>query len=531
MSLTARTFRTGDRPLTHHTAVARILLVLLFFPATARARDNVPYLYSSREEVPHCFSFVTDNPKFNEMWTRTIAEILSRQLVNGQLIESSPESDLYPNTFPRSVSPAILVKSSHYGEALRYLDFMWENQKKDGSFWNFYDRKGKGGGIVEEDGGCYVVGHTYLYSLYSGDREYLRKRWPGIERAMGFLENLYNEELGLVFSTAGYSEGNIGGGYDIYHQAVSAFAFRSASKIAAVLGKETIARRWAERAGKIREGVFENLMNPEEGRFSFQRLPDGSFFDPPYPAFLVLSYYDIVEPDTPALERSFAYLIEGPRYAAYSEKIFGLEPFDHAHPTGRGFWLGQNGHGWVIPYLLKAGKLEEADRWLASLIYTTDDSTYLIPEHINWSGWDADGGEWEGKKYGVLPDPSAWVDPGNLYALSTAMHMVFNFIETDPEDTAQVVYFRVPPTFGMAAVTNLKAHRGYLDASFERKDKRTEISISGYGKGRLAVMGCSGTSRVLVDGIPTDGWSLDRSGTIHITTDFRPHRLTIAADR
>jgi hypothetical protein len=507
--------------------VALTSIAILIVTSPVCGSEEVPYLYHSPEEIPQPFSFVTDNPKFNEMWTRTIVEILSRQLTNGQLIESSLKSNLYRNTFPRSVAPVLLIKSGYYREARNYLDFMWENQKKDGSFWNFFNRNGIGEGIVEEDGGCYVVAHTYLYTLYSGDSNYLKKRWEKIAKAMDFIEKLFDEELGLVFSTAGYSEGNIKGGYDIYQQAVSAFAFQSASRIAQSLGKAAEAERYADYAKRIQQGIFENLFNRQEGRFYFQRKSDGSFFDPPYPAFLVLSYYDIVDPGNSALEKSFTYLIGGPRYGKQSEEMFGLEPFDHEHATGRGFWLGQNGHGWVIPYLLKSGKLDEAARWLRSLIHMTDDRTYLVPEHVNWAEWDADGGEWQGKKYGVLPDSSAWVDPGNLYALSTAMHLVFNIIETDPGDTEQVVYVRVPTNLGTVSVTNLKAHRGFIDAAFNRKEAALEISLSGEGDGTLVVVGWNAKAGILRDGVPYDRWSVDQSGALRITTDFKPHRFTI----
>ena len=504
--------------------------MLLFLAAAAHGfagSDEIPYIYGSREEVPRYFSFVTDEPELNRMWNATLTEILSRQLENGQLIESSVESGLYMNSFPRSVTTALLIKSGRLAEARKHLDFLWEHQKGDGSFWNFYDRTGRGLGIVEEDGGCYVVGHTYLYYLYSGDRDYLKKKWGKINKAMGFIENLFNDELGLVHSTAGYSEGNIRGGYNIYHQAVSVFGFRSASGIASALGKGSFAEQYDRNVERIKKGVYENLFNEDEGRFSFQRRVEGGYFDPPYPAFLVLSYYDVFDPRAEAFERSFKYLVEGPRYGEYSGEIFGLEPFDHDHATGRGFWIGQNGHGWVIPYLLKAGRMEEADRWVKGLIAATDDRTHLVPEHINFGPWDPDGGSWDGKNYGVLPDPKAWVDPGNLYALSTAMHFVFNIIETDPADEGQLIYFRVPPTFGMVGASNMRTHFGYLDASYVSKGKMIEITVSGTGDGKIIVIGASGADRVTRDGTPWEEWVSDGSGNVIITSDLEHRSFTI----
>ncbi len=508
---------------------SKLLLLTLFFAlvSTAHGGDESPYIYSSRENVPRHLSFVTDNPKFNRMWTETIIEILSRQLANGQLIESSVESGLYPNSFPRSVTPVILIKSGYLDQARKRLDFLWDHQKKNGSFWNFHDREAKGGGIVEEDGGCYVVGQTYLYYLYSGDRSYLEKRWSKTVRSMNFLEDLFDKELNLFYSTAGYSEGNIRGGYNIYHQAISAYGFRSAAGIALALGKDGAAGRYTSYVEKVKKGVYENLYNREKERFSFQRSSEGGFFDPPYPAFLVLSYYDILDPREKSFENSFTYMMEGPRFGVYRDEIFGLEPFDHNHSTGRGFWLGQNGHGWVIPYLLKAGRMEEADDWIRSLISMTDEKTFLVPEHINWSHWDPDGGEWAGKKYGVYPEPSAWVDPGNLYALSTAMHMVFTIVDADPGDPGQTVYFRVPPSFGMVAVTNLRSTHGYIDASFVQYEGSVKISIAGEGEGKIVIVGHGETAEVERDGILYDRWVIDQNGDLDISTDFELHKFVI----
>jgi len=507
-----------------------VAFIFLFAVTKGNAgKDEAAYIYSSREEVPRYFSVVTDEPEFNRMWNTTITEILSRQLENGQLIESSTESGLYPHSFPRSVTTALLIKSGRLAEARKHLDFLWEHQKGDGSFWNFYNRKGKGEGLVEEDGGCYVVGHTYLYYLYSGDRDYLNKRWRKIAKAMDFIENLFDKNLGLVYSTAGYSEGNIKGGHNIYHQAISVFGFRSASGIASALGKDSEASSYRKYVKRIKKGIYDNLFNEEEGRFSFQRRKEGGFFDPPYPAFLVLAYYDVFDPREEAFEGSFKYLVEGPRYGEYSEEIFGLEPFDHDHSTGRGFWIGQNGHGWVIPYLLKAGRMDEANRWMKGLIAATDNRTFLVPEHINFGPWDPDGGSWDGKHYGVLPDPTAWVDPGNLYALSTAMHLVFNLVETDPGDEKQKIYFRVPPTFNMVGVSNLRIQAGYLDASYFRKGGEVEISVSGSGEGKLVVVGFARNVQVERDGTPWNNWLSDAAGDIIITTDLNDHTFTITS--
>jgi len=436
---------------------------------------------------------------------------------------------MYPNSFPRNVCPLILLKSGYTAEVRSYLDFLWRTQKKDGSFWNYFDRAGKGGGIVEEDGGAYVVYHTLLYGRYSGDTEYLRRHWVRIRRALDFLKGLLKHDVGLYYSTAGYSEGNVKGGYNIYHQAISMLAFESGAGIADLLGRTGERAEYLALLEEVRTGVRRHLVNEAENRYYFQLKPDGTYFDKPFPAPLILGYYDRVDPNDPFLAGSVDYILSGPLYGEFSREIFGLEAIDVERATGSGFWMGQVGHGWVIPYFLKAGRLDEADRWFRGLVAATDARTFLVPEHINWGGFDPDGGEWEGRHYGVLPDSSAWVDPGNLYAMATAMHVVFTIVDVDAGDPAQRVFIRVPTSVGFVGVTNLKAREGMLNVTWRRIDGGDEITLSGRGEGSVVVVGKDpeGTYGVTRDGEPWEAWKMDANGRLSIRTDLRPHVITI----
>ena len=511
------------------TKILAVLFLFLISQPVRGKEKEIPSIYDSRDDVPRYFSFVTDNPKFNRMWTETIVEILSRQLQNGQLIESSTDSGLYPNTFPRNVCPLILLKSGYYREVRRYLDFMWKEQKGDGSFWNYFDNKGKGGGILEEDGGAYVVYHTLKYVQYTGDQEYLKRRWTGIRKSLDYLGKLFEPDVGLFYSTAGYSEGNVKGGYNIYHQAITMLAMRSGAEIARMLGKKHEMEEYLNLLESVKGGIQGHLINEERKRYFFQLKPDGSHFDKPFPAPLILSYYDLIDPGDEAMAGSVDFILSGPLYGEFSRDIFGLEGIDVERVTGSGFWMGQAGHGWLIPYFLKVGRLAEADRWFRGLVNATDNATYLVPEHINWSGFDPDGGGWEGHIYGVLPDSSAWVDPGNLYALATAMHMVFTMVDVDVSDRDQRVYIRVPSSLGLVAVTNLRSFYGTIDLTYKKIEGGEEITLSGQGDGELVLVGKDPEGRFLLmrDGDVYDDWKLDASGRIKIGTDFKPHSFLI----
>ncbi|MFQ6105128.1 MAG: hypothetical protein ACE5OP_12700, partial [Candidatus Glassbacteria bacterium] len=92
-------------------------------------KEKSPLIYESPDTVRRHFALVTDDPEFNSTWSITVPEILSRQLKNGEFIESSRESNMYPHCFPRNVYPDILLRCGYFEEVKRYLEFMWENQK------------------------------------------------------------------------------------------------------------------------------------------------------------------------------------------------------------------------------------------------------------------------------------------------------------------------------------------------------------------------------------------------------------------
>jgi hypothetical protein len=530
--------RPSQRPGSYTATVLALLTLVTVAAATGLgAKEKSPYRYASADDVVRHFAFVTDQAGFNATWEVTVPSILSRQLENGLFIESTRESNLYPHAFPRNVFPDILLRSGYFDEIRRYLDFMWKNQKKDGSFWNYFDQRGKGAGIVEEDGGAYIIWQTYRYYLHTKDIGWLRSRWNGVVRAIEFLDGLRDEKLGLFYSTAGYSEGKITGGYNVYHQAIAFLAYRSAARIAEVLGKTDEADHCREIVQELPVRIREHLYDPEKGRFVFQLRRDGTVNDKPYPAFLILSYYHVFSATDELLARTIDYVRNGPLYGEYSADLFGFEGIDVERTTGSGFWIGQAGHGWYIPYLLERGELERAGRWFNGLAAARDPKTNLIPEHINWAGFDENGGAWKatGDVFGVLPSPSAWVDPGNLYSMGTAMRVVFFIVNSDMEGRTPAVTLRVPASVGSLSAANIQTPAGYADLLYEREagDGDIEVTLSGDGEGVLRILfEGDGPPAVSRDGEAYDHVSLlDSPPAVEIRTDFTAHTFRLSWDR
>ncbi len=321
----------------------------------------------------------------------------------------------------------------------------------------------------------------------------------------------------------------------MYHQAVIYLAYRCATGIAEVIGKTDEADRYRRIVRELPARIREHLYDPEKGRFVFQLRKDGTVNDKLYPAFLVLSYYDVFEASNEAYARTIEYVRNGPLYGEYSEDLFGFEGIDVERTTGSGFWIGQAGHGWFLPYLLESGRLERAARWFEGLAATRDAKTNLIPEHINWAGFDEDGGAWEqtGDVFGVLPSPSAWVDPGNLYSMGTAMRVVFFIVDSDMGGRTPSITLRVPSSVSELSAANIQTPAGYADLLYERDDGGIKVTLSGDGEGVLRILyEEEGRPRVTRDGEDYEHVSFGGSPpAVDIRTDFTPHTFRLSWDR
>jgi hypothetical protein len=245
---------------------------------------------------------------------------------------------------------------------------------------------------------------------------------------------------------------------------------------------------------------------------------------------MVLSYYDIFDPMDETLANTIRFVREGPLFGRYSEKLFGFEGIDVERVTGSGFWIGQAGHGWMIPYLLKRGDLQEASVWFEGLVATRDKKTNLIPEHINWAGFDADGGSWRGETLGVLPSPSAWVDPGNLYSMGTAIRVVFFIVDSRMDGSTPLIVLRVPECIRSLAAANIQTPTGYIDLNLRRNEDSTLLQVSGDGEGTILLL-YEGKENPFVtrDGEQYPHVSIHHApSSLEISTDFTHHSFVVS---
>jgi hypothetical protein len=365
--------------------------------------------------------------------------------------------------------------------------------------------------------------------------DFLERHWKDLLEAMALFERLRSPETGLFYANAGYAEGTIKGGYDVYHQSITVLASRSAAAIARILGKLDEADRWARIAEELPGLVRTHLSTEDEGRFVFQKRGDGTTNDKPYPACLVLGYFDVLDPMDEMLSRTVDYVRNGPLFGKYSDLIFGFEGIELERVTGSGFWIGQAGHGWIIPYLLRKGDLEEAGVWLRSMAACRDRETNLIPEHINWAGFDPDGGAWQatGDVFGVLPSPTAWVDPGNLYSMGTAIRALFFIVDSRMEGAGPFITLRVPPTLASLSASDIQTPTGYATLLYAQDERDITLFLSGDGEGSVRILHVhEGKPAVTRDGEPYPQAAFsDAPPAVTLTTDFSPHTFTLSWER
>ncbi len=164
------------------------------------------------------------------------------------------------------------------------------------------------------------------------------------------------------------------------------------------------------------------------------------------------------------------------------------------------------------------------------MIATRDRRTNLIPEHINWAGFDGDGGSWDGKTLGVLPSASAWVDPGNLYSMGTAIRVITFILDSGMGGSASDITLRIPDSINTLSASNVQTPSGYVDILYRRAKNSLEIFISGDGDGVLRILlDEKRTPHVSRDGEEYPHVSLvDSPPALEITTDFSAHSFLVS---
>jgi len=174
----------------------------------------------------------------------------------------------------------------HYGdfenvrEALRFLG---RHQDMNGKILHELTTSGAAHYDAADSTPLYVI-LMGRYLNHSGDRAFIKREWPHIEKAMAFLAATDSDGDGLI-ENAGVGHGWIEGGklsgarVEHYLAGCWAEALHAATQLALLLDKTDCAERWIIRHQKVRNILEQDFWNEKAGAFYHGKKADGSFDD------------------------------------------------------------------------------------------------------------------------------------------------------------------------------------------------------------------------------------------------------------
>jgi hypothetical protein len=161
------------------------------------------------------------------------------------------------------------------------LEFLQKYQDMTGKIFHEVSTSG----VVHYDASDATPLYVILAAHYlraSGDREFLRKSWPNLKRAMDFLYST-DTDGDLLIENTNVGHGWIEGGKlwpvhtEFYLAGIWAQALEDAAWMASLLGKRESAGAYARDAALVKKKVDTEFWNPTTGCYNYGKLSDGSY--------------------------------------------------------------------------------------------------------------------------------------------------------------------------------------------------------------------------------------------------------------
>ncbi len=179
----------------------------------------------------------------------------------------------YRFSWPRDGSFIALahLQSGHAEETRAFLDFMAANQKENGSWainyhtngQAFYDFGDRGN---EHDQVGTLPWMMVYYAEKTGQWDWVRSKWPTIQRACDYLISKQDQATGLLGPTRDLWELSTSDSWT-YSNAAGYAGFKAAEKLALRFNDTRRAERYAQAAAAVKQGIETYLWNEEEGYF------------------------------------------------------------------------------------------------------------------------------------------------------------------------------------------------------------------------------------------------------------------------
>ncbi len=276
-----------------------------------------------------------------------------------------------------------LLRSGHYDEVERMLNFFYRIQGADGHWKSpLYTIDGKELGneiVIKEltgpgeedqirlgnaaskqlqlDSEGSVLHATYLYYLFTGDMDFLRKHWEKVRKSGNWIKKNHSRR------EAGPWESRDGGEHYTYGKVICYVGMESASKIAKILGKKD---EWKKESEKLKKNILKNAWSEQRQAF-LQTFEKDAPIDI---SVLSIEDYGLAKPDDRRIRKT-VQLIE--------EKLIkdgGVMRYENATLP---FYLPTL---WLASHYIRNGNKKRATELIRTCVDSSTD-LYLVAEHFN----------------------------------------------------------------------------------------------------------------------------------------------------
>lgn len=214
-------------------------------------------------------------PKGNERIVEAIKANLAYILINRDGPAIQPGSRSYERTWIRdgALTSTALLSLGHSAEVRDFLDWFARSQYDNGKIPCCVDKRGPDPVPEHDSHGQYIYAVRTCYA-YTRDSDFLRRHWPGVRSAVGYIEFLRNQRMTDEFANGPDDKRVLYGlmPESISHEGYSAKPMHSywddfwtlkglidAVQIAELLGEEKDAKRFTALRDSFRETLDDSL--------------------------------------------------------------------------------------------------------------------------------------------------------------------------------------------------------------------------------------------------------------------------------
>lgn len=302
---------------------------------------------------------------------------------------ASPDTERYPFVYPRDMVfiCKALLRLGRAEDAKRAYEFLARTQLRNGEWVQRYGRGGDPQPSREMESdvtGLVLHGIWDLYA-HTGDRAFLERLWPHVDRATQYISSVQDDVSGLVLSHHSVHEyAGIEEGAEVWANSWCARGLADAAAVAEVLQQPAqLASSWRESAERVRRSVLTLLWDGRKGTFAKVLRSNGSIDTNPDVSCLAPAWAHLVRPTDDRVRLTAQLLVGNLRH-----ELGGFVRFKKWESTRDWHWYDGGFGPWVIwtlrmcRTLAALGENEQASEALHWVLAVASANRGLLPEHI-----------------------------------------------------------------------------------------------------------------------------------------------------